>query len=80
MIRIFALSGYLHYLHGLPSADRFSNPENNLQTQFNIAHSLHRVVVENTFGRFKNRFSSLKGLNVKKISTAVQLTESTDYQ
>ena len=53
----------------------FNNPENNLQTQFNIAHSLHRVVVENTFGRFKNRFSSLKGLNVKKISNAVQLTE-----
>ena len=24
MIRIFALSGYLHYLHGLSSADRFS--------------------------------------------------------
>ena len=53
----------------------FINPENNLQTQFNITHSLHRVVVENAFGRFKNRFSSLKELNVKKISTAVQLTE-----
>ena len=53
----------------------FNNHENNLQTQFNIAHSLHRIVIENTFGRFKNRFSSLKGLNVKKISTAVQLTE-----
>lgn len=53
----------------------FNNPENNLQTQFNITHSLHRVVVENAFGRFKNRFSSLKELNVKKISTAVHLTE-----
>jgi len=53
----------------------FSNPENNLQTQFNVTHSLHRVVVENAFGRFKNRFCSLKELNVKKISTAVRLTE-----
>jgi hypothetical protein len=46
-----------------------------LQIQFNVKHSLHRVVVENAFGRFKNRFSSLKELNVKNISTAVQLTE-----
>jgi hypothetical protein len=53
----------------------FNNPENDLQTKFNITHSLYRVVVENAFGRFKNRFSSLKELNVKKISTAVQLTE-----
>ena len=53
----------------------FSNPENNLQTQFNVTHSLHRVVVENAFGWFKNRFCSLKELNVKKISTAVHLTE-----
>lgn len=53
----------------------FSNSENHLQTQFNITHSLHRVVVENAFGRFKNRFGSLKELNVKSISTAVQLTE-----
>ena len=27
----------------------FSNPENNLQTQFNINHFLHRVVVKNAF-------------------------------
>ena len=53
----------------------FINPTNNLQTQFNITHSLHRVVVENAFGRFKNRFNSLKGLNIKKVSTAVRLTE-----
>ena len=52
----------------------FNNAENN-QIQFNITHSLHRVVVENAFGRFKNRFSSLKELNVKKVSTAVRLTE-----
>ncbi|GBB98126.1 hypothetical protein RclHR1_31420001 [Rhizophagus clarus] len=27
----------------------FNNPVNNLETQFNITHSLHRVVVENAF-------------------------------
>jgi len=32
-------------------------------------------VVENAFGRLKNRFGSLKELNVKKISSAVCLTE-----
>src|SRR6266498_4023321 len=53
----------------------FNNSENNLQTQFNITHSLHRVVVKNAFGRLKNRFGSLKELNVKKISSAVCLTE-----
>jgi len=52
----------------------FNNAKNN-QIQFNITHSLHCVVVENAFGRFKNRFSSLKKLNVKKILTAVRLTE-----
>jgi hypothetical protein len=53
----------------------FNNSENNLEAQFNVSHSLHRVVVENAFGRFKNRFSSLKELNVRKISTAVHFTE-----
>ncbi|CAB4440972.1 unnamed protein product [Rhizophagus irregularis] len=53
----------------------FINPENNLQIQFNVKHSLHRVVVENAFGRFKNRFSCLKDLNVRKISTAVHFTK-----
>lgn len=53
----------------------FNNSENNLQTQFNIIHSSHRVVVENAFSRFKNRFICLKELNVRKISTAVCLTE-----
>jgi hypothetical protein len=53
----------------------FNNPENNLQTQFNIKHSLHRVVVENAFGRLKNRFGCLKELNVRKISSAVRITE-----
>lgn len=52
----------------------FNNSEN-LQSQFNIIHSLHRVVVENAFGKFKNRFSCLKELNVRKISAAVCLTE-----
>ncbi|RGB43838.1 hypothetical protein C1646_749251 [Rhizophagus diaphanus] len=41
----------------------FNNPENNLETQFYITHSLYHVVVKNAFGKFKNRFSSLKELN-----------------
>ncbi|RGB32987.1 hypothetical protein C1646_762237 [Rhizophagus diaphanus] len=53
----------------------FNNPENNLETQFNITHSLHCIVVEYAFGRFKNRFSSLKELNVRKISTTIHFTE-----
>jgi hypothetical protein len=53
----------------------FTNTQNNLQIQFNVTHSLHRVVVENAFSRLKNRFCCLKELNVKKISTAVCLTE-----
>jgi len=53
----------------------FNNPENNLQIQFNIKHSLHHVVIENAFGRFKNRFNCLKELNVRKISSAVCITE-----
>ena len=32
-------------------------------------------MIENAFERFKNRFSSLKELNVKKVLTAVWLTE-----
>ena len=53
----------------------FNNPKNNLEIQFNITHLLYYVVVENAFSRFKNRFSSLKELNVKKISTAIHFTE-----
>jgi hypothetical protein len=53
----------------------FNNSETDLQTQFNISHSLHCVVVENAFGKLKNKFSCLKGLSVKKISTIVSLTE-----
>ena len=48
----------------------FINTQNDLQIQFNIIHSLHRVVVKNAFGRLKNRFGCLKELNVKKILLA----------
>lgn len=47
------------------------------QIQFNIIHSLHRVVVENAFGRLKNRFIALKEMSTRKISTAVKFTECT---
>ena len=53
----------------------FVNSQVPSQIQFNIIHSLHRVVVENAFGRLKNRFIALKGLNSRKISIAVNFTE-----
>ena len=52
----------------------FTNPQIISQIQFNIIHSLHRVVVENAFGRLKNRFIALKDLHTRKISIAVTLT------
>lgn len=53
----------------------FINPQIPSQIQFNIIHSLHRVVIENAFGRLKNRFIALKELNARKISIVVHLTE-----
>ncbi|CAB5364010.1 unnamed protein product [Rhizophagus irregularis] len=53
----------------------FVNSQNPLQIRFNVIHSLHRVVVENAFGRLKNRFIALKELNVRDISTVVKITE-----
>jgi len=53
----------------------FNNPENNLQIHFNIKYSLHHIIVENAFGRVKNRFNCLKELNVRKISSAVHIIE-----
>ncbi|PKY55610.1 hypothetical protein RhiirA4_427641 [Rhizophagus irregularis] len=41
----------------------------------NIFEICSRVVVENAFGRLKNRFKALKELNSRKISNVVQLTE-----
>jgi len=52
----------------------FTNPQITSQIQFNVIHSLHRVVVENAFGRLKNRFIVLKDLHTRKISIAVTLT------
>ncbi|GBC48126.2 putative nuclease HARBI1 [Rhizophagus irregularis DAOM 181602=DAOM 197198] len=53
----------------------FVNSQNPSQIRFNVIHSLHRVVVENAFGRLKNRFIALKELNVRDISTVVKITE-----
>ncbi|EXX63154.1 hypothetical protein RirG_154910 [Rhizophagus irregularis DAOM 197198w] len=53
----------------------FVNSQNPSQIQFNVIHSLHKVVVENAFERLKNRFITLKELNVKDISTVVKITE-----
>ncbi|GET52909.1 putative nuclease HARBI1 [Rhizophagus irregularis DAOM 181602=DAOM 197198] len=43
----------------------FVNSQNPSQIQFNVIHSLHRVVAENAFGRLKNRFITLKELNIR---------------
>ena len=53
----------------------FVNSQDPSQIQFNLIHSLHRVVVENAFGRLKNRFVALKELNSRKISNVIRLTE-----
>jgi hypothetical protein len=53
----------------------FVNSQIPSQIQFNLIHSLHRVVVENAFGKLKNRFIALKELNSRKISNVIRLTE-----
>ena len=53
----------------------FVNSQIPSQIRFNVIHSLHRVVIENAFGRLKNRFIALKDLNTRKISNAVKFTE-----
>ena len=53
----------------------FVNSQIPSQIQFNVIHSLHRVVIKNAFGRLKNRFIALKDLNTRKISNAVKFTE-----
>ncbi|PKB98925.1 hypothetical protein RhiirA5_430577 [Rhizophagus irregularis] len=70
------LLGDLAYLLSNFLIKPFTNTQNNLQIQFNITHFLHHcIVMENAFGRLKNRFNCLKELNIGKISTAVCLTE-----
>ena len=53
----------------------FVNSQIPSQIRFNVIHSLHRVVIENAFGRLKNRFIALKDLNTRKISNAIKFTE-----
>ena len=52
----------------------FSKP-NEDQTKFNRIFSSHRIVVEHSFGRVKNRFGGIKEISVKKISTAINLID-----
>src|SRR6266542_3621562 len=44
------------------------------QIQINVINSLNRVVVENAFGKLKNRFIALKDVHTRKISIAITLT------
>jgi len=51
------------------------NKPNNEQKRFNKIFSSHRIVVEHSFGRLKNRFLGIKEIAVKKIVTAVNLID-----
>lgn len=53
----------------------FRLPSNLQEKKFNTMHSLHRVVVENAFGRLKSRFTCLKGCSVKKIKHLIFFTD-----
>jgi hypothetical protein len=51
------------------------NKPNNEQKRFNKIFSSHRIVVEHSFGRLKNRFVGIREIAVKKISTAINLID-----
>ena len=52
----------------------FSKP-NEDQTEFNRIFSSHRIVVEHSFGRIKNRFAGIRDISAKKISTAINMID-----
>lgn len=52
----------------------FSKPNEN-QAEFNRIFSSHRIVVEHSFGRIKNRFAGIGDITVKKISTAINMID-----
>ena len=51
------------------------NKPNNEQKIFNQIFSSHRIVVEHSFGRLKNRFVGIREISVKKVSTAINLID-----
>ncbi|CAI2166649.1 8496_t:CDS:2 [Funneliformis geosporum] len=53
----------------------FKNPLENRQNRFNKKHSQTRIVVEQAFGRLKNRFQLLKELRTKNTKMATDLIE-----
>ena len=53
----------------------FKNPLRNRQRRFNRKHSKSRIVIEQAFGRLKNRFQLLKELRTKKTETATDIIE-----
>ena len=62
MIRIFVLSGYLHYLHGLSSADRFSSGEDIEAAIKNIHGTSIAQIIPNRNNK-KSKIKALKGIS-----------------
>ncbi|CAB5135540.1 unnamed protein product [Rhizophagus irregularis] len=52
----------------------FKDPSSRKHKKFNQFHSCHRVVIENTFGRLKARFRTLKDLDIKMVKMGVLFT------
>jgi hypothetical protein len=59
----------------IPSFKNPSGSDRNRQNAFNKMHSKTRVVVEQAFGRLKNRFQLLKEIRTKKTDIATDLIE-----
>ena len=67
------VNGLLIPLEFNDEEDHFEIIEENLvNTEF---HPSHRIVVEHAFGRIKNRFAGIRDINVKKLSTAINMID-----
>jgi hypothetical protein len=51
----------------------FKPARTSAETDFNLVHSRHRVVIENAFGRLKARFVVLRNVSAKSVKSACEL-------
>ncbi|CAG8710521.1 691_t:CDS:1, partial [Dentiscutata heterogama] len=72
---VLADSAYPISLNIIPSFKNPSGPDKDRQNLFNKKHSKSRVVVEQAFGRLKNRFQLLKELRTRNTKIASDLIE-----